>query len=81
MDKGYDLGSDQVRPLKAPRVAVLTGENVSSTGAGEVWSLFEQELQYPLSLLNASGFPQDNWSAYDVLILPDGYYSWLTDKK
>ena len=81
VDKGYDFGSDQVRPAKAPRVALLTGDNVSSTAAGEVWYLFEQELGYPLSLLNASSFPRLFWNDYDVIIMPDGYYSWLNDKK
>lgn len=81
VDKGYDMGSDLVRPLHAPRVALLTGSNVSSTAAGEVWYLFEQELGYPVSLINSTGFADVKWNDYDVLILPDGYYPWLGDKK
>ena len=81
VDEGNDMGSDLVRPLQAPRVALLTGSNVSSTAAGEVWFLFEQELGYPISLINSTDFPGAKWSDYDVLILPDGFYPWLTDKK
>ncbi len=81
VDKGYDMGSNQVRPLKAPRVALMTGDNVSSTAAGEIWFLFEHELNYPLSLINNGDYLQAEWNNYDVLILPDGYYSWLNDKK
>lgn len=81
VDKGYDFGSDKVRPVKTPRVALLTGDNVSSNAAGEVWHLFEQEIHYPISLVNATTFPRLFWNDYDVIVLPDGYYPWLNDKK
>ena len=81
VDKGYDMGSNLVRPLHAPKVAVLTGGDVSSNAAGEIWHLFDQELDYPVSMINSSDFSDTRWSDYDVLILPDGYYSWLSDKK
>ncbi|TDW96538.1 M14 family metallopeptidase [Dinghuibacter silviterrae] len=81
VDKGFDFGSSEVRPLKTPRVAVLTGDNISSTSAGEIWYLFEHELRYPLALVNASNFARIDWNAFDVFILPDGYYPWMTDKK
>ena len=41
MDAGYDFGSGEVHYVKAPRVALLTGNNVSHTAAGEVWSFFD----------------------------------------
>jgi hypothetical protein len=81
VDKGYDFGSDKVRPAKAPKVALLTGDDVSSTAAGEVWHLFERELGYPITLINASNFPRLFPGEYDVIIMPDGYYPWLNDKK
>lgn len=81
VDKGYDFGSDKVRPVKTPRIALLTGDNVSSNAAGEVWHLFEQEIHYPLSLVNATSFTHLFWNDYDVIIIPDGYYPWLNDKK
>jgi hypothetical protein len=81
VDKGTDFGSPDVKSLTAPRIACLTGEGVSSTAAGEVWYLFEQQLNYPLSLINARDLRQETLGKYDVLILPDGNYRFLNDKE
>jgi Zinc carboxypeptidase len=80
VDKGPDFGSDLVRMVHPPRVAMLTGEQVNSEDAGEVWHLFEQELQYPITLLNAVEARQIRWKNFDVLILPNGNYRGLEDK-
>ena len=34
-------------------VALATGKGVNPNAAGEVWHLFEQQLNYPISLMNA----------------------------
>ncbi len=80
VDKGYDLGSGYVKPILKPRVAMLTGEGVSSLGAGEVWHFFEQVIDYPITLINANDAGNVSWSNYDVLIMPDGNYRFLNDK-
>ena len=80
VDKGFDFGSDKIKMLHKRRVAMLTGQGVSSTAAGEIWHFFEQELQYPITLVNASDAAGTNWSNYDVLILPQGSYGFLNDK-
>ena len=80
VDKGADFGSDLVRMVHAPRVALLTGDQVSSQDAGEVWHFFEQELHYPITLLNATDARQISWKNFDVVILPNGNYRVLEDK-
>lgn len=80
VDKGFDFGSDKVHPFKAPKVAMMTGEGISAGGAGEVWHFFENELNYPLTLINAADAGRADWSNIDVLIMPDGNYRFLTDK-
>jgi hypothetical protein len=80
VDKGYDFGSSKVRPLKARRIALLTGEGVGSNAAGEVWYFFDQLLDYPVTLINVNDFASVNWSDYDVIIMPDGNYRFLNDK-
>ena len=80
VDKGFDFGSSSVHPMKAPRVALLTGESVSANGAGEIWHFFDQELKYKITLVNALDFGRLDLSDYDVLIMPDGRYKFLTDK-
>jgi hypothetical protein len=36
-EKGADFGSPDVRMIKVPKVALLTGQQRSSLSAGEVW--------------------------------------------
>lgn len=79
-ESGPDFGSPLVRSLKAPRVAMLTGENVSALAAGTIWHYFEQELGYPLTLIDVSTASRMRWNEVDVLILPDGNYRFLNDK-
>ncbi len=81
VDKGFDFGSSYVHPLNAPRVAMLTGEGVSSNAAGEVWFMFDKELDYRITLINAGDFGRIDWSRIDVLILPDGRYKFLSNKE
>jgi hypothetical protein len=80
VEKGYDFGSSKVRPLKARKIAVLTGEGVSSNAAGEVWHFFDKELEYPVTLINQNDFSNVRWSDYDVIIMPHGNYRFLNDK-
>ncbi len=80
VDKGYDFGSSKVHPMKAPRIACLTGETVGSLSAGEVWHFFEQVIDYPVSMINANDIGRVRLENYDVLILPDGNYRFMSDK-
>lgn len=81
MDEGPDFGSPSVRVIgQAPKVAMLTGEQVSSGSAGEVWHLFEKELKYPITLLNAAELSRLSLKDFQVLILPDGSYRSLREK-
>jgi hypothetical protein len=80
VDKGFDFGSSKVHYIKPPKVALVTGSGVSSSAAGEIWFLFERELNYPITLINLSSLSRASWNSFDVLIMPDGYYSFLSDK-
>ena len=80
VDKGFDFGSNKIHFMKAPRVALLTGEGVGSNAAGEVWSFFEQGIDYPVTLVNANDFGRINWSEFDVMIMPSGNYRFLAEK-
>ena len=78
--KGFDAGSDRIHFVKNPKVALLTGEGVSSTGAGEVWHFFEQELNKKITLVNASEFDYTDFQNFNTIILPDGNYKFLNNK-
>ena len=80
VDKGYDFGSNNVRPFKAPKVALLTGEGIGSNAAGEIWHFFEQQIDYPITLINVVDISRIDWNEIDILIMPDGSYRFLNDK-
>lgn len=80
MDSGFDFGSEKVRQIYKPNVAMLTGEGVSSLNAGEVWHFFDTQLNYPITLINANEVDGVNWKEIDVLIIPDGRYGFLSSK-
>lgn len=80
VDKGFDFGSAKVHFMKSRKVALLTGEGVSSLAAGEVWFYFDQVINYPITLINAKDAGFINWNDYDVVIMPDGNYTFLNDK-
>ncbi|MEO6639033.1 MAG: zinc carboxypeptidase, partial [Ginsengibacter sp.] len=80
VDQGLDFGSPSVSIIKKVNVAMLTGENIASTAAGEVWNFFDNELKYKITLVNAGNFADADWSDIDVLIMPDGNYKFLKEK-
>jgi Zinc carboxypeptidase len=81
VDKGFDFGSGKVHPFKAPKVALVTGDGISATAAGEIWHFFEQQIDYPITLINANDVDRANWNDINVLIMPDGNYKFLNDKE
>lgn len=80
VDKGMDFGSDKIRYIKPPRVMLVTGDNISSLGAGEIWHFFEQQLNYSITVVNERNLSAVSWDQVDVLILPDGEYKMFADK-
>lgn len=80
VDKGADFGSPDVRVIDKPKVALITGEGVSASDAGEIWNLFDQTLDYPVTQIFANDLGKVNLKNYNVVILPDGNYRVLNDK-
>ncbi|WP_339662787.1 M14 family metallopeptidase [uncultured Polaribacter sp.] len=81
VDSGLDFGSYTVKPINKQKIALLSGKVTSSLNFGEIWHFFETELKYPITNLNSDYFSGVNLSSYDVLIIPEGYYSSFLNKK
>ncbi|GAB3284240.1 M14 family metallopeptidase [Larkinella harenae] len=71
--EGADFGSGSVFSLKTPRIAAITGDVTTPTSMGEVWHFFDQDLQYPLTLIDGNSLPSLPLNGIDVLIMPQGY--------
>ncbi len=80
VQRGFDFGSSAVHSIKMPKVVLLTGEGVNPNAAGEVWNYFDNEIEYPVTLMNAKSFSAGDLRNVDVLILPDGRYPFLNNK-
>ncbi|GAA5036067.1 peptidase M14 [Marivirga lumbricoides] len=78
-DKMYDIGSGEYSYLKAPKIAVVMGDGVSSLSYGEVWHYFEQQLNYPITSIRTDDIASIDLNLYDAVVLPSGYYGELRD--
>ncbi len=71
-DEGVDLGSDSVATLRPVRIAVASGEGVSSLSYGAIWSLLEQDMGIPFSAISLDAIGGGSLDRFDVLVLPSG---------
>ncbi len=71
----FNLGSEKVRYLENPRIALLAGEGISSLNFGEIWYFLEQETSAMFDIIEKSTFSHIDFDDYDVLILASGSYS------
>ncbi len=80
MEGGSDFGSDKIMSIPKVRVGLLAGDGVNSSSMGEIWHMFEQELNYPVSVFQAKNLSNLKLKDIDVLILPEGSYPSLSAK-
>ena len=71
VEDGVNLGSNHVRFLPKPTIALAYGEPTRSTSAGAVRYLLEQTYGYPLTAVNTADLGRADLSRYNVIILPD----------
>ncbi|MCB0383153.1 MAG: zinc carboxypeptidase [Psychroserpens sp.] len=72
LTEGIDLGSSQFRPLTTPKVAILVGEGIRSYDAGEIWHVFDQRYDIPITKLDTKNLSRIDLSRYNVIIVPSG---------
>ncbi len=74
VDSGKDFGSGQVKMIEKPKIMVLSGKPTSTYRFGEIWHFFEQQLEYPVTVVDGDYFKSVNLKEYDILIFPSGSY-------
>jgi len=77
---GIDLGSPNMKNLRAPKPLLLTGLGTSSYDTGEIWHLLDQHLQMELTQTKLADFSNLSLKSYTHLILAQGKYSSLNSK-
>jgi len=81
VNSGSDLGSSKFAPVAEPRVAMLAGQGVNATDAGEVWHLLDQRMNIPATHLEPSAFNRVDIDKYNTLIMVGGSYNELNKEK
>ena len=71
---GPDLGSAAFEYIDAPHIALVSGESTSANSFGHAWYFFEQDLEYPVTVIYDEDLKSGDLSDYDILVLPEGYY-------
>lgn len=66
------VGSEEVVPLKAPRILLAAGDGIDQTAFGAVWFYFERELGIPIVPINLKDVDGTSLNDYNVLIVPSG---------
>ena len=79
--KGIDLGSNNFRVLKKPKVAMLIGEGVNSYEAGEVWHLLDTRIHLPMTKIRMNNYNRANLDTYNTIVMVSGNYSQLDSLK
>ncbi|MDG5492981.1 M14 family metallopeptidase [Psychroserpens sp. SPM9] len=72
LTEGIDLGSNQFRALQQPKVALIVGDGIRSSDAGEIWHLFDQRYAMQLTKLDTRSLNRVDLDRYNTIILPSG---------
>jgi len=76
---GIDLGSDSVRVLRKPSIALVMGEGVSATEIGSTWFALDTALGLPSSKIDPAQLASVDLSRYTSIVLSGGTYATVSD--
>lgn len=72
IESGVDIGSENIKFITPPKVAIMASNAVSTNTLGHVWHYFDQQLGYPATLIEHSSINTKSLNDFNVLILPGG---------
>lgn len=76
---GIDLGSDGIRPVRRPAIALVMGEGVNATEIGSTWFALSERLQYPATRLDPAQLGRVPLGTYTSIVLAGGRYDDLPE--
>src|SRR5690606_30641290 len=76
---GIDLGSDSVKPIRKPAIALVMGQGVSPPEIGAAWHAFDTALGYPTSKLEPAQLGEVSLDRYTTIVLANGNYAGLPE--
>lgn len=72
---GVDLGSDSLKALRKPAVALVMGEGVTATEIGSAWFVLDQHVRLPASKIDPVQLGKVPLDRYTTIVLSGGNYS------
>jgi hypothetical protein len=78
---GSDLGSSKFAVVTKPVIAMITGQGVNATDAGEIWHLLDQRMNIPATHLEPAVFNRVDLGKYNTLVMVGGNYNELNKDK
>jgi Zinc carboxypeptidase len=78
---GVDMGSAAFANIAKPTIAMLVGNGVNATDAGEVWHLLDQRMNMPATHLEIANFNRVEINKYNTIIMVGGTYTDLNKEK
>jgi hypothetical protein len=72
VEDGISFGSNRVRYLKQPKIALAWDRPTGAYSAGWARYLIEVAYHYPVTIIRTEQLARTDMSDFDVLILPDG---------
>jgi hypothetical protein len=78
---GIDAGSSKFAPVTKPAIAMLVGQGVNATDAGEAWYLLDQRMNIPATHLEIPVFNRIELNRYNTIIMVGGTYTDLNKDK
>lgn len=71
MTEGPDLGSRNFMPVHLPKVALLIGDGITYADAGEIWHVFDQRYDIPITKIDTRNLGRVDLKSYTHLIIPN----------
>ncbi|MCK5146701.1 hypothetical protein KAR48_08085 [bacterium] len=69
-EKGANLGNASFRLLERPKLAIVTGQGISSTQFGAIWHFLDEQLGMRTTLLDIGNLGRSDLRKYNTLIIP-----------
>ncbi|WP_296637483.1 M14 family zinc carboxypeptidase [Polaribacter sp.] len=70
LNDGIDLGSNNFRAITKPKVAMIVGDGVAGNDSGEIWHLFDQRFDMPITRLDTRNFNRKDIAKYTHIVVP-----------
>jgi hypothetical protein len=77
---GVDLGSESVRPIRKPKIALVMGEGINATEIGSTWYSLSERLGWPATKLDPVQLRRVPLGDYTSIVLAGGRYDDWSDE-